>query len=103
MADITIRDNPEKKRFDAIVDGELAGYAEYMLAGTLIIFTHTQVKPQFEGKGIGSALVREALDAVRTDGSRDVLPLCPFVKAWIGRHPEYGSLVYAPKPSSVQD
>jgi len=103
MADTMIRDNPEKKRFEAMVDGKIAGYAEYMLAGSLIIFTHTQVEPQYEGKGIGSALVREALDAVRADGSRDVLPLCPFVKAWIARHPDYGSLVYAAKPSSVKD
>jgi predicted GNAT family acetyltransferase len=103
MAEAVIRDNADENRFEAYVDGRLAGFSEYMLAKKLIVFTHTEVDPEFEGKGIGSALVQEALDAVRAEGSREVLPLCPFVKLWIGRHPEYDDLVYAPKPSSVKD
>lgn len=98
-----IRDNTEAHRFEAHVDGQLAGFAEYMIANKLIIFTHTEVEPEYEGKGVGSALVRAALDAVREDGTRQVMPLCPFVRAWIQRHPDYRPLVFAPKPSTVKD
>jgi predicted GNAT family acetyltransferase len=74
-----------------------------MIASELIIFTHTEVRQEYEGKGVGSALVQAGLDAVRTEGSRQVMPLCPFVKMWIERHPDYHSLVFAPKPSAVKD
>ena len=58
-----------------------------------MIFTHTEVDPKFEGKGVGSALARFALDDVRAAGTRRVLPLCPFIKGWIGKHPDYADLV----------
>lgn len=103
MAEPVIQDNTEAKRFEAHVDGRLAGFAEYMIANKLIIFTHTEVDPEYEGKGVGSALVQAALDAVREEGSRQVMALCPFVRLWTQRHPDYRSLVFAPKPSVVKD
>jgi predicted GNAT family acetyltransferase len=54
------------------------------------------VAPEFEGEGVGSALVRTALDDWRKEGRR-VLPLCPFAKGWIERHPEYADLVSRPR------
>lgn len=103
MSETIVRDSPEQNRFEAYIDGRLAGVAEYMIANRLIIFTHTEVDPEFEGKGVGSALVRHALDAVRAEGSREVMPLCAFVKMWIERHPDYRNLVFAPQPSHVTD
>ncbi|MEU0934371.1 GNAT family N-acetyltransferase [Embleya sp. NPDC005971] len=100
--DITVEDVPAQNRFEARIDGDLAGFADYMTTDVLIVFTHTEVDPRFEGKGVGSALVRGALDRVRT-GNRKVLPLCPFVKTWIGRHPDYFDLVYDAPPSKVTD
>ena len=94
MADITITQNAEAARFEAHLDGTLAGFAEYQLANALIVFTHTEVDPAFEGQGVGSALARAALDAVRADGTRKVLPLCPFMNAWLSKHPEYRDLAY---------
>ncbi len=85
--------NPAAKRFEARVDGELAGFAEYIEMTGLVIFSHTEVFPAFEGTGVGSSLARFALDAVREDGSRKVQPLCPFIKSWIERHPDYQDLV----------
>ncbi|HET8561870.1 MAG TPA: GNAT family N-acetyltransferase, partial [Marmoricola sp.] len=55
---VRIIDNPDEERFEAYVDGELAGFAEYQLAQRLVVFTHTEVEDRFEGQGIGSALAR---------------------------------------------
>lgn len=94
MSQPEITHNPEKNRYEAHLDGELAGFADYMLSEGLITFTHTEIDPKFEGRGAGSALVRFALDDVRATGERKVLPLCPFVKAWILKHDDYRDLVY---------
>lgn len=92
--------NGEKNRYEAHLDGELAGFAEYQLTDELIVFTHTEVHRVHEGKGVGSALARFALDDVRDHGGRRVLAICPFIKAWMLRHPDYADLLYD-RPSSV--
>jgi predicted GNAT family acetyltransferase len=53
--------------------------------------------------GVGSALARAALDDVRAEGTHEVLPLCPFIKGWIGHHPDYRDLVYGQPPSTARD
>ena len=102
MSDVTVTRNEEAKRWEAHVGGELAGFAEYQTAPDLVVFTHTEVDPAFEGQGVGSALARHALDEVRAQGSTQVLPICPFIKGWIHRHPEeYGDLLYGVKKSEA--
>jgi uncharacterized protein len=93
MSDVVVSDNPEKNQYEARVDGELAGYAEYHLTRSSIVFTHTEVDPAYKGQGVGSALARFALDDVRSKGERDVVPVCPFIHGWIDDHPEYADLV----------
>jgi len=93
MADVQVTDNPGESRFEARVGGELAGFAAYETAEGLIAFTHTEVFVAFEGQGVGSALARGALDEVRAEGSRKVLPRCPFIRGWIDKHPDYQDLV----------
>jgi predicted GNAT family acetyltransferase len=95
MSDVQVTDDPGRSRFEAHLDGELAGFAAYEAADDLITFTHTQVFDAFEGRGVGSALARGALDAVRADGTRKVLPRCPFIRGWIEEHPDYQDLVDA--------
>lgn len=94
MPDVVVTDNPDEHRYEARCDSELAGIAEYQLTDELIVFTHTEVFDAFEGRGVGGALARTALDAVRAQGTRKVMPLCPFIKRWIERHPDYRDLVY---------
>jgi predicted GNAT family acetyltransferase len=89
---VEVRDNPGQNRFEAYVDGELAGFTEYRSKPGLIAFIHTAVDSEFEGQGVGSELIREALDAAR-DRGLDVLPFCPFVNAYIEKHPQYLDLV----------
>ncbi|GAA1774875.1 GNAT family N-acetyltransferase [Nocardioides hankookensis] len=94
MADVETSHNPAEHRYEAHLDGELAGFAAYDLTDRLVIFTHTEVDPKFEGHGVGSALARYALDDVRATGTHEVLALCPFIKSWIGKHPEYEDLLH---------
>jgi predicted GNAT family acetyltransferase len=83
---------PEQRRYEARIDGELAGIAEYRASDKIVTFVHTQVMSEFEGKGVASGLVRAALDDVRAHG-RKVRPVCPFVKGYIEKHSdEYGDL-----------
>jgi predicted GNAT family acetyltransferase len=93
MSDVEVTDNREQNRYEARVAGELAGYAEYHLTRSSIVFTHTQVLDGFEGHGVGSTLARYALDDVRAKGERDVVPVCPFIHGFIDDHPEYADLV----------
>jgi predicted GNAT family acetyltransferase len=83
---------PEKDLFEAKVDGEHAGQLEFTRRDGVIVYTHTEVDPAFEGRGVGGALARAALDAARAEGAR-VRPRCSFVKHWIDRHPTYAELV----------
>jgi predicted GNAT family acetyltransferase len=103
MTDVVTSHNLSAHRYEAHIDGELAGFAEYQLTDRLVIFTHTEVGDRFEGKGVGSALARFALDDVRDADARKVLPICPFIKAWIGHHPDYSDLVYGVPRSTAKD
>ncbi|MGW4639264.1 GNAT family N-acetyltransferase [Sphaerisporangium sp. NPDC004334] len=89
---VEVTDNPDAGRYEVAVGGRLAGFAEYRHRGGRLVFTHTEIKDEFEGQGLGSRLVRGALDAARAAGD-PVVPLCPFVARYIERHPEYGDLV----------
>ena len=90
----TVRDVPEADRYE-IRDGDrLLGVAAYRRHGEQLHFTHTEVDPDVGESGLGSRLVRGALDDVRSKGGH-VVPLCPFVRGWIERHPDYADLVAA--------
>lgn len=91
---IEVRNNPGESRYEAWLDGDLAGVAVYGLGPSTVVFTHTEVYPAFEGKGIGGALANGALEDVRSGGEYDVIPLCPFIKSYIEKHPEYADLVH---------
>ncbi|MFW5470618.1 GNAT family N-acetyltransferase [Knoellia sp. CPCC 206435] len=99
--DVVVTNNPDRHRYEAHLDGELAGFAAYHLSPGTIAFTHTEVDDRFEGRGVGSALARAALDDVRDAGGREVLPLCPFIRSWIERHPDYRSLVHVAPDGEV--
>jgi predicted GNAT family acetyltransferase len=86
-----VANNSEKHRFELAVDGHIAA-SYYEIANGVITFIHTEVPPELGGKGIGSRLIRGALDQVRADGLK-VIPQCPFVKAFIDKHPDYQDLL----------
>jgi low temperature requirement protein LtrA/predicted GNAT family acetyltransferase len=89
---IEIWDDPGNRQYTAEVDGQLAGKAEYRLRGETYLFVHTEVDPQFRGLGVANRLARFALDDVREHG-RTLVAICPFISAFIKRHPEYDAIV----------
>jgi predicted GNAT family acetyltransferase len=92
-SEVTVVDEPRRQRFEIRVDGDLAGFTEYRRNRGLIAFIHTLIDPRFEGQGLGTRLVTEALSEVRGAGLA-VLPFCPFVRAFIADHTgEYLDLV----------
>ncbi|MBD8059233.1 N-acetyltransferase [Cellulomonas sp. JH27-2] len=91
--DIHVTDVPDESRYEARDgDGTLLGISVYDVVDGTVAFTHTEVDEAVEGKGVASTLVRAALDDVRGSGRR-VAALCPYVKSWIERHPDYQDLL----------
>ena len=78
-----IRNNKADQRYDLEVEGHIAA-AYYEQSGDVVTFTHTEVPKELEGKGIGSKLVKGALDQVRANGLK-VVAQCPFVNGYIGK------------------
>lgn len=91
MGENSVTDNRAEHEFELEVDGHRA-IAAYQLEDDVIVFTHTLVPKKLEGRGIASKLIRFALDSARDRGLK-VVPQCPFVRAFIERHPEYQALV----------
>ena len=90
--DVVVTDDPDQHRYVATVDGTQAGFAVYHVRQGRHLFVHTEVDDAYKGEGVGSALVRGALDDVREKGGT-VVALCPFVSGWIAKHDDYRSLV----------
>jgi predicted GNAT family acetyltransferase len=83
--------NKAHHRYELTVDGHLAA-THYAISGNVITFIHTEVPPELGGKGVGSKLIKGALDQVRAEGLK-VIAQCPFVKAYIEKHPDYADLL----------
>jgi uncharacterized protein len=89
---IHVRDNPTELRYELLLDNDVVGEIRYRLAPDAVVLVHTEVSPSLEGKGFGARLVAGALDDIRARGLHAV-PICPFVRSYIRRHPDYGDLV----------
>jgi predicted GNAT family acetyltransferase len=89
-----VTDNPDEERYEVTEDGTLAGFVQYRSRPGLLALIHTEIDPRFEGRGLGSTLAQGVLDDAAARHLQ-VLPFCPFVNAYIARHPEYVSLVPA--------
>jgi predicted GNAT family acetyltransferase len=95
---LSIINNPAEKRFEVTVEGHLA-MVQYIETTHNITFTHTEVPRALEGQGIGGRLAKTALDYA-LEKNLKILPTCPFVAAYIRRHPEYQPFVYGYKPKN---
>ena len=86
-----VRDNAAEGRYELDVEGGRAVLSYNRKNGTVYL-THTEVPSELEGQGIGGRIVKHALDQARAAGEK-VSPWCPFVRAYVDRHPEYADLV----------
>ncbi len=82
-----ITNNSARSRYEIFIEGELAGFADYTFSGDTITFPHTEIFPQFGGRGLGSALIEFALNDVASLG-KFVAPVCPFVSKAIAKNPD---------------
>ena len=93
---LTIRDNPDGRRYEARIGDELVGWVDYGRVRDRLVAIHTEVPPEFGGRGIGSALVRHVIADARRSGFT-ITPRCPFFVTHFQRHPEDADLL-APRP-----
>lgn len=99
-AELAVRDNPAELRYELRLGDTIVGEILYRSRPGIVVLVHTEVSPSIEGQGLGALLVAGALDDIRARGLR-VVPICPFVSAYIGRHPEYADLVG--RPTAAQE
>ncbi|WP_210481608.1 GNAT family N-acetyltransferase [Naasia sp. SYSU D00948] len=90
-----VRLEEDRDRYVLTLEGEFAGVAHFLPHGEQVVFTHTVVDDRFEGHGLGSMLIRTALDDVRSRGKR-IVPVCPFVQAYLAKHHEWDDIVDPP-------
>ncbi len=88
---VEVRNNTARKRFEIEINGHLA-IAEYMLVQDRIIFTHTEVAPILEGKGLAAILAQQAF-AYAQEHQLKIMPLCPYMAAYMKSHPAYHHLL----------
>ena len=102
--DLHVLDMPDLERFEARLGEErvLAGLIDYRLGQEFIVLTHTEVLDGFEGQGIGSRLVRAVLEDLR-EREIAVIPKCPFVVAWLQKHPEQHDILFRPLEAPEPD
>ena len=89
---IETTNRPERLRYEITVDGEVAGFSQYTDRRGVRTFVHTEIADRFEGMGLASRLIHDALDDVRTRGIT-IVAQCPFVRAYVERHPEVADLL----------
>ncbi len=82
----------ESDHFTIAVDGRVVGKAEYLDRGDKRVFTHTEVDNNYEGRGLATILIGEALQQTRDAGLR-IKALCPMVVAYLKKHDEYSDIV----------
>ena len=93
---LEITDVPDARRYEARIDGELAGWVDYGRVRSRFVAIHTEVKPEFGGKGIGKALVRRVIADARAGGFT-ITPRCPLFAAHFERNPADADVLAGPR------
>lgn len=96
----TVSRQSDPDRFEISVDGQVAGFVQFTDRDGRRVIPHTEIDPEFGGRGLGGTVVRAALEATREEGLK-VVPLCPFVAGYIEKHPEFADLATKPRPSDL--
>ena len=89
---VTVQDNPARRRFEILLDGEVGGFADYRVRDGAVVVVHSEVDPAHRGQGLGGILAARTLDTLRERGEK-VVPACPFFAKYVAEHPEYDDIV----------
>jgi predicted GNAT family acetyltransferase len=101
--DVDVTNNPDRNRYEAVVDSAtVAGFVDYQETDELVVLTHTEVDPAHEGRGVGGALARAALDDIR-ERRLKALVICPFIIGWLRNHPEHQDVLFNAPQSRASD
>jgi uncharacterized protein len=93
----SVRDDPQELRYELLDDsGVVIGQIRYVLEPGAVVLVHTEVDPELQGHGLAGELVQGAMNDLRERGLK-VIPVCPYVRAWLRRHPEQADLVVGPR------
>jgi uncharacterized protein len=92
MSEFAVVDHPQLSRYEIRVDGEVAGFVRYLRRPDHLDLVHTEIASRFEGRGLARRLVAGVLDDVRANGGR-IVASCPYVAAYLRKHPEQADLV----------
>jgi predicted GNAT family acetyltransferase len=92
VTDVQVQDDPEKSRFEILVDGAVGGFAAYRIRDGLVIITHSEIDPSFRGQGLGSQLVEQTLDQLRERDAR-VVTACPFFARYVAEHHDWDDIL----------
>ena len=95
--EVVLRDNAPEARYELLVDGTLAAEAHYERRPGRVVFVHTEVGEAFRGRRLGDRLAEFALRDARDRGER-VIARCPFIAAYVERHPEHQDIVLGRRP-----
>jgi len=88
----TVRDNPQRERYELIVDGRLVSIAEYRIVGSIAVVSHVETDRALRGRGNADLLMRGLLDDLRSR-EMTISPLCSFAASFIRDHPDDADLV----------
>jgi predicted GNAT family acetyltransferase len=104
QATITVRNAPQRRRYELLDGGAVIGKAHYLPhdggKGPERIFYHTTVSEDYAGQGLAARLVQDALDDTLAAGIA-VVPVCPYVKVWLRKHPDYQPRMTAVHPEHL--
>lgn len=95
---VTRESNPD--RFEITTEGRVAGFTQFTDHAGRRVFSHTEIGEDFGGQGLGGIVVGEAIEATREDGLL-IVPLCPYVKTWLTKHPEHSDVYSDPTPADI--
>lgn len=98
---VKVVNNAEQDRYELVDGSKALGFITYRRHPDLVVLTHTEIDPEFEGRGFGGHLVRGALDDIQSQNIK-MMPVCPFVQQWVARHPQYAHLDYRHGQSSTE-
>jgi uncharacterized protein len=97
--EVVVVDNPLASRYELLIDGAREGELHYLPTRGALILVHTEVAPEREGQGLAGRLIAAALEDLRARETT-IIPVCPFVSAYLERHPEYADLLQRSEASA---